>query len=316
MAAIVDERLRGGRFTSLGDFTRRIDPKLLNKRQLEALIGSGAFDAIEPNRGGVFLLAEALLGAAQSAAAARESAQVAMFGAAEDRGPAMLVPPAKAWNLAETMAHEKEAFGFYFSGHPVESFAAVLAAQGVRTFAQHAAGEAPVGGGRVGAMLAGLIEDTKWRTPQNGRSDKYLLLTLSDASGQYAASCFDADAQTAVLAAAAAGAAVLIHGELLWRPGEDVPRVTVRGVKPLAGLANRLRCRLTLDLDPEVGTEGLAALFGDRRGGRGEIVASLSLPAGRRAKLLLGTDFRLDDEVVAKAERLRGVTGAVLATLG
>ena len=315
MAGIVDARLSGGRFTGLSDFARRVDPKLLNRRQLEALVGSGAFDGIEPNRGGVFALAEALLGTAQSAAAARESAQVAMFGAAEDRGLAMLVPPGKAWSLTETMAHEKEAFGFYFSGHPVESFGHVLAANGVRTYAQLAVSEPPPGGGRLPATLAGLIEDAKWRTPQNGKSDKYLLLTMSDASGQYAASCFDEGAQAAVLAAAAVGDAVLVQGELLWRPGEDTPRVTVRGVRPLAAMAARLRCRLTLDLAGPAPLAGLAALFGDRRGGRGEIVASVPLSAGGRARMLLGDDFAIDHEAVARAGRLRGVDAANLAAI-
>ncbi len=73
MAGIVAERDAKGAFASLGDFARRVDPKLLNKRQLEALVGSGAFDGIEPNRGGVYLLAEAMLATAQSAAAAREA---------------------------------------------------------------------------------------------------------------------------------------------------------------------------------------------------------------------------------------------------
>ncbi len=314
MAAIVDERRANGRFTGLGDFARRIDPKLLNKRQLEALVGSGAFDSLEPNRGGVFVLADALLGTAQSAAAARDSAQVAMFGASEDRGLAMLVPPGKAWTLAETMAHEKEAFGFYFSGHPVEGFAHLLAAHGVRTYAALAASEGPPGGGRLPAMLAGLIEEAKWRTPQNGKSDKYLLLTLSDASGQFVASAFDESAQTAILAAAAAGEAVLINGELQWRPGDETPRVTVRGVQPLAALAQRSRCRLTVELNRGA-VSGLAALVGGRRGGRGEVVVSVGLDDGRRARLLLGDDFAIDNEVAANVGRLRGVDAASLATL-
>ena len=303
MAGIVDERTRGGPFASLNDFARRVDPKLLNKRQLEALVGSGAFDCIETNRGGVHLLAEAMLGTAQSAAAARDSAQVAMFGGTDDRGPAMLVPPGKAWSLAETMSHEKEAFGFYFSGHPVESFAHVLAANGAQTYAAVAAAEPPPGGGRMPATLAGLIEEAKWRTPQNGKSDKYLLLTMSDASGQYAASCFDEGAQAAVLAAAAAGDAVLVHGELLWRPGEETPRVTVRGVRPLAALAGRMRCRLTVELAGAPAMDSLVAQIGGRRGGRGEIVVSVGLTDGRRARLLLGDDFAIDHEVAAQVGR-------------
>ena len=315
MAAIVDARVTGGRFTGLADFARRVDPKLLNKRQLEALVGSGAFDGLEANRGGVHLLADALLGSAQSAAAARDSAQVALFGASEDRGLAMLVPPGKAWSLAETMAHEKAAFGFYFSGHPVEGFGHLLAAHGVRTYADLAASDGPPGGGRLPAMLAGLIEEAKWRTPQNGRSDRYLLLTLSDASGQYVASAFDESAQTAILAAQAAGEAVLINGELQWRPGDETPRVTVRGVQPLAALAKRSRCRLTVDLG--IGAAGpLAALVGERRGGRGEIVALVPLAGGGRASLSLGADFAIDHEVVARIERLRGVESAALAAIG
>ena len=164
MAGIVDER-RNGRFIGLADVAKRIDPKLLNKRQLEALVGAGAFDGLDPNRGGVHALAEAILGTAQAAAAARESAQVALFGDSHDRGLAMLVPPGKGWSLAETMAAEKDAFGFYFSGHPVEGFAHVLAAHKVQTYAALAGGEPPAAGGRFPATMAGLIEDAKWRTP-------------------------------------------------------------------------------------------------------------------------------------------------------
>ena len=311
MATIVDER-GAGRFTVLADFARRVDPKLLNKRQLESLIAAGAFDTIDPNRAGVYALAEVVLGTAQNAAAARDSAQVAMFGETTDRGLAMLVPPGPRWSLVETMAHEKDAFGFYFSGHPVEAFAHILAGHGVRTFAEVAVSTPPPGGGRLPVTLAGLIEETKWRTPQNGKSDKYLLLTMSDASGQYVASCFDEGAQGPILAAAAAGDAVLITGELLWRPGEETPRVTVRGVQPLAALARRSRSRLTIEFAGTPPITGLAALVGGRRGGRAEIVALVPLANGQRANLSLGTDFAIDHEIRAKVEQLRGVATATL----
>ncbi len=311
MAGIAEERARGGKFTGLADFSRRVDPKLLNKRQLEALVGGGAFDGIEKNRAGVHALAEAILGTAQNAAAARESAQVAMFGESHDRGLAMLVPPGMGWTLAETMAHEKDAFGFYFSGHPVEGFAHILTAHGAKTYAQCTTVEPPPGGGRLPATMAGLIEDLKWRTPQNGKSDKYLLLTMSDASGQYVASCFDDTAQAQIVAAHAAADAVLVNAELMWRPGEDTPRVTIRGVKPLAALAKASRCRLTVELSL-AGIEPLAGLVSSRRGGKGEIVALVPLGGGGRANLSLGMDFAIDNEIVAKVERLRGVTGARL----
>ena len=310
MAAVVEGRA-DKRFTGLADFAHRVDPKLLNKRQVESLIAAGGFDGLEPNRAGVHMLAEAVLGTAQAAAAARESAQVALFGDAPERSTAMLVPPAARWSIAETMTKEKEAFGFYFSGHPCDAFAHILEANGAKTWTEVAGAAAPAGGGRTGVVMAGLIEDAKWRTPQSG-GDRYLQLIMSDASGQYQASSFDEEAQTLIEAAAAAGQPVLIQGELLYRPGEDAPRVTIRGLTPLADMAKRTRCRLTIDLSPGA-ADPLAALLGKARGGRGEVMARIALPGGRIASLALGRDFAIDSELKGRVERLRGVAGTELS---
>ncbi|HSX53914.1 MAG TPA: DNA polymerase III subunit alpha, partial [Sphingomonas sp.] len=61
MELLVEERHAKGRFQSLDDFARRVDPRLLNKRQVEALAGAGAFDSIEANRAGVHAAAETIL---------------------------------------------------------------------------------------------------------------------------------------------------------------------------------------------------------------------------------------------------------------
>src|SRR5947199_7394856 len=60
MEALVEERERGGPFISIEDFAARIDPRLLNRRQLESLAGAGAFDDINPERAGVFAAAETI----------------------------------------------------------------------------------------------------------------------------------------------------------------------------------------------------------------------------------------------------------------
>jgi len=303
---------RGARaFTGLADFAHRIDPKLLNKRQVESLIAAGAFDTHAPNRAGVHMLAEAILGTAQAAQSARESAQVAMFGDAPERSTAMLVPPSARWSLAEAMAKEKEAFGFYFSGHPADAFAHVLEANGARTWTQCEGMQAPKEGGRWPVVMAGLIEESRWRTPQKEGGNRYLLLTMSDASGQYVASCFDEEAQNLIEAAVAAGDPVLLQAELQWRAGEDTPRVTIRGLTPLAELAKRTRCRMTIDIAPGVAAS-LAAAIDKARGGKGEICARVPLPGGRFASLMLGRDYAIDSDLKARVERLRGVAGVAL----
>ncbi len=117
--AAVKEILRvraQGRFTDLFDFCRRVDRHTVNRRTIEALIKAGAFDALQSNRAALL----ATLGTALEAAeqADRAASQVSLFGdddlAASVQGELATVPP---WDLRETLAHEKSALGFYFSGH-------------------------------------------------------------------------------------------------------------------------------------------------------------------------------------------------------
>jgi DNA polymerase-3 subunit alpha len=304
MEAVVAGRGQG--YVSLPAFSKSVDPKLLNKRQLESLIAAGCFDGIEANRAGVHLLAETILGTAQSAAAARESAQAALFGESTDQGLAMLVPASANWTLAETMAQEKEAYGFYFSGHPVEAWRPVLDAQGAKSFAEIAELPAPVGGGRRGVVMAGLIEDVRWRTPQTGKGNRYQLITLSDRSGQYVASCFDEDTQNRLEAVAKDSPSVLVQAELMWRDGEEVPRVTVRGITLLTDMAKRARGRLVVAMASPDDAAVLAGLIAGARGkGRGELVASVETAVGV-ARVSLGRDLLFDGELVAQLGKTFG----------
>src|SRR5690348_14381206 len=136
MEELVKERSRSGTFTSLEDFAARIDPRLLNRRQIESLAGAGAFDGIQPNRAAVFAAAETILAHATSAHEQKTSGQAALFGASAAELPPIRVPRGASWTLAQRMAAERESFGFYFSAHPVDASRHLLAAHKVRTFAQ------------------------------------------------------------------------------------------------------------------------------------------------------------------------------------
>src|SRR4029079_14969865 len=75
MEALVEERERGGPFTSLEDFAARIDTRLLTRRPLESLAEAGAFDSLNPERAKLFAGAETILAHAASAQEQRESGQ-------------------------------------------------------------------------------------------------------------------------------------------------------------------------------------------------------------------------------------------------
>src|SRR5437763_6499395 len=121
MEALVEERERGGPFTSLEDFAARIDPRILNRRQLESLAGAGAFDSVKTDRPAVFAAAETILAHAASAPDQRTSGQAALFGATAEELPPIRLPRDASWTVAERMAAEPGASGFYFAAHPVDA---------------------------------------------------------------------------------------------------------------------------------------------------------------------------------------------------
>ncbi len=113
--AIVAERKANGPFTSLFDFTRRVDRKQINKRSVEALIRAGAFDVLDPDRAKLLAsVGNAMSWAEQQAATA---SQVSLFGddLGGDVAPDYVQVP--GWTDREKLQQEKGALGYYFSGH-------------------------------------------------------------------------------------------------------------------------------------------------------------------------------------------------------
>jgi DNA polymerase III subunit alpha len=310
MEQLVEERRTGGPFKSLDDFAERIDPRLLNRRQLESLAAAGAFDLVAPNRAGVHAAAETILAHAASAAEARESGQGGLFGAGEANVVPIRMPASATWSLAQRMAGEKEAFGFYFSAHPIDRYRHLAVAHGARSFAEVGAMPAPADGGRSAAVMVGLVEEARWRTSARGR--RYLMATLSDRSGQFVATVFDDMAASQVEDAAKAGACALLNVELDRRPGEEAPRVTIRSLQLLESLSKRSRLQLDVEVDgPEVLLSLAAALVADR-GGNGLIRLRAHHDRGE-AEVILGRDFLLDAETAARIERVDGVVSVRLS---
>ena len=307
MEGLVEERERSGPFTSLEGFASRIDPRLLNRRQLESLAGAGALDAINPERAAVFGGAETILAHAASAHEQRETGQTGLFGVNSAEAAPIRLPRDASWTLAQRMAAEREAFGFYFSAHPVDAAKHLLAAHKVKTFAE-LAGVRIAEGERVSSTMAGLIEDTRWRTSARGR--RYMVATLSDSSGQFVATAFDDEATAALEAAAKAGQCGLLTVELDRRSGDEFPRVTIKRVQPLSDLAKRTRLQMTVRISDASTAERIGREMADARGSSGLLRFVLTLASGGEAIVVAGRDYALDAELAARIERIAG-EGAV-----
>jgi DNA polymerase III subunit alpha len=311
MEQLVEERKARGPFRDLDDFAARIDPRLLNRRQLESLAAGGAFDEIA-DRSAAFAAAETVLAAAASAADARESGQGGLFGEAGANVVPIRMPSSESWTLAQRMTQEKESFGFYFSAHPVDDYRHIAIAHGARTFTEVAGLPAPPDGGRTGATMAGLIEDTRWRTSARGR--RYMMATCSDSSGQFEATVFDDAVAEQVAAAAKAGACGLLGVELDRRPGEEAPRVTIRSIQSFESLSRRTRLQLDVEAADAEAVRSLAAAVAGCRGGHGRLRLKARIDSGE-AELVLGRDFTVDAELAARLERLDGISAVRLSVV-
>jgi len=303
MDAIVAEREANGRFVSLEDLFRRVPYGSMNRRQLEGLAGSGAFDALEPNRAKVLANADMLLAVADEAERSRSSGQAGLFGGDDHAAPALRLAEVEPWSRAEQMAKERENFGFYFAAHPVEQWRAVAIANGARTYA--ALMESGVsGGGRAQAVMAAMVEGVNRGKTRRGAD--FVRADFSDSSGQFSAACFEESLVDPMLQWAKDGTCLLLTVELDAPSPEEPPRVTVRGARPLNEVKMASAMQLRFDvLRPDVFAE-LAMLLQPGEPGRGEVLARLRTGRGHDQLVRLGSDFHLDGAI---AERLASVDG-------
>jgi DNA polymerase-3 subunit alpha len=133
--SIIEAREAGGRFTSLFDFLERIDTRAFNKRACEALIAAGAMDAFG-HRSQLLAGLDAAYSEVQARQAEHAAGQASLFGDASllpRTEPAL--PRVPVWDEPERLAREKEALGFFISGHPLDRYREVVRAFGPVTSA-------------------------------------------------------------------------------------------------------------------------------------------------------------------------------------
>ena len=310
MAQLCDERTDNGPFHSIDDLAARISPKLINRRQLESLAASGAFDALCINRAGVHGVADTILAVANAAENSRVSGQGGLFGGETESNATVQMPTSAVWSLSERMNAEKEAFGFYFSSHPVDRYSHLTATHGARNFSTICNQPAPVDGSRTTAVMAALVESVRWRTSAKGK--RYLMATLSDPSGSFEVTCFDESVQKDVENAAQFGGCALLNVELDRRPGDETPRVTVRRLQPLESLAGNARLKAKVVIDDAQALPRLSEALSRARGGRSEITVFAVLADGRAATVRLGNDFLIDGELADAIGEIVGVRSVSL----
>ena len=122
--AVVSERAQDGAFTSLEDFCVRVDSRLVNRRMLETLIKCGAFDSFCRKRAQMLAVLDQILAVAAGKQRDRLTGQMDLFSAmgGDDNADEVVMPDIPEVDEMTRLTWEKEATGFYITGHPLDRF--------------------------------------------------------------------------------------------------------------------------------------------------------------------------------------------------
>ena len=182
--AIIDERKRGGPFTSLANFLDRVKDKNLNKKSMEALIKAGALDRFGEDRGTLLANLDLMLGYNKEGANTHAD-QDSLFGMMTDASsvPGLRLIPATPAEMRDKLTWEKELLGLYLSGHPLEKFRQQITKNNIDI---KKALETTKEGGTV--VLAVMINEV--RLVQTKKNETMAFISIGDFSGSAEAVVF------------------------------------------------------------------------------------------------------------------------------
>ncbi len=294
-------------FADLSDFAHRINPRAVNKRVLESMAASGAFDALESDRARAVAAVDAILAAAQRSHEAVSVGQSELFGGPSHRG-ALSIPPSTPWLPAERLQREFDAVGFFLSGHPLDDYAPLLKGLRVQSWAEFArAVKAGATAGRVAATVVSRME----RRTKTG--NKMGIFGLSDPSGQYEAILF-AEGLLQYRDILEPGNAVLLF-MAAEAQGDDV-RARIQTAEPLDKAAEKLQKGLRVYLRDAGPLEGVSKRLdpipgsnGKSQNGRtdGEVNVVLMLSDGGEVEIRLPGRFKVSPQIAGAIKAVPGV---------
>jgi DNA polymerase III subunit alpha len=173
-------REKEGPFISLFDFCRRVDLRKVNRRTIEGLIKSGAFDSISERRAQLMAVLEKAMQEGAICQRDRQQGQTGLFTSIDGQPiPDMnsdTLPEVEDWDESQRLRLEKESVGFYITSHPLTRYASEM--QKYATMTSERLDELPDG---QEVRLCGIIAGQ--RITNTKRGDKMAYLTMEDLQG-------------------------------------------------------------------------------------------------------------------------------------
>ena len=296
MEALV--RTRGDhRFADLADFASRVDPRQLNKMQIEGLVRAGAFDSLDRNRAKLFASAEMILKRAQTTAEEKSSGQTGLFGGSEPE--ALRLAPLPDWEEMDRLGFEADAIGFHLTAHPLDAYAQVLRRLGAVP-SNKLEERAQLGAARV--KLAGSVINSKERITRTG--SRMAWVRLSDGGGSFEVTFFS-ESLARCRDILVAGSSVLITADLKLEG--DSLRITAQEAEPLDAAATRAGAGIRIWLQQTEAVAHIRTLLEREGKGRGRVVLVPHLDATQEVEIPLPGGFNVSPRLAQALKVMPGV---------
>ncbi len=174
---IIEERIVNGKFESINDFINRVNPKDINKLQLEGLVKAGAFDNLNSNRQTLFNSITAIIAKNKNIFENKSANQIDLFSE-EDIAQDDVLSKIDDWRFEERLSKEFESVGFFISNHPLNQFTEIFDDYKIKDYSTFISKE-ELKDSNIAATLLKLQE----RKTSKGNS--YAVLKLTDLSSVF-----------------------------------------------------------------------------------------------------------------------------------
>jgi len=248
---LVKEREKNGNFQSIMNFIKRVDPKDINKLQLEGLVKSGAFDKLEKNRKGIFETIPKMIQLNKIFYEDKISKQSNLFDNGDvSKSESFKLNTEEYWDTKELLSEEFKSLGFYISDHPLNNYKNIFAQLNIKSYKDF------MNGKKNDSLIAGTLMSIQEKKSSKGTP--FAIAKFSDNFGDYELFIFSE---------------ILINNRDILKEGEsfvitlfkditgDQKRVNVKKIISLENLINNSYKKVYIEIDEKLDFQELKKLL-------------------------------------------------------
>ncbi len=280
---IVDERILNGNFESINDFINRVNPKDINKLQLEGLVKAGAFDKLNANRQALYNSIPAMIAKNKNIFDNKSANQIDLFSEDESAQDDIIIK-VEDWKFEERLSKEFEAVGFFISDHPLNQFTEIFNDYKITDYSSFISKE-ELKDSNIAATLL------KVQERKTAKGNSYAVLKLTDLSSVFELFIFSDVLELNREILKEGSSLILTLFKNISNDENRLTRINVRKIASLKDLFNSPINEVLFELNSEKQIEKISTILSDA----GKTVVNINLiNEGNILKFRLKNTRKLD----------------------